>query len=118
MESLRNHGKYQRRMFDQAVRLVRPGGVIVYSTCTINPGENEALVRYALDKYKFLSLASQHPKIGGPGIVGCCDLFGGKYVEEWLTESESELVQRFDPSSSLDTIGFFIAKFVVGEKDF
>ncbi|KAJ8458529.1 hypothetical protein OPV22_031455 [Ensete ventricosum] len=94
MESLRNHGKYQRRMFDQAVRLVRPGGVIVYSTCTINPGENEALVRYALDKYKFLSLASQHPKIGGPGIVGCCDLFGGKYVEEWLTESESELVQR------------------------
>lgn len=27
--------------------------------CTINPGENEALVRYALDKYKFLSLASQ-----------------------------------------------------------
>ncbi|CAD5166868.1 rRNA (cytosine-C(5))-methyltransferase NOP2C isoform X1 [Musa acuminata AAA Group] len=118
MESLRNHGKYQRRMFDQAVQLVRPGGVIVYSTCTINPGENEALVRYALDKYKFLSLASQHPKIGGPGIVGRCDLFGGKYVEEWLTENESELVQRFDPSSSLDTIGFFIAKFVVGEKDF
>lgn len=32
MESLRNHGKYQRRMFDQAVQLVRPGGVIVYST--------------------------------------------------------------------------------------
>ncbi|XP_022898571.1 putative methyltransferase NSUN6 isoform X2 [Olea europaea var. sylvestris] len=59
MESLRTHAKYQRRMFDQAVQLVRPGGVIVYSTCTINPGENEALVRYALDTYKFLSLASQ-----------------------------------------------------------
>lgn len=27
--------------------------------CTINPGENEALVRYALDTYTFLSLASQ-----------------------------------------------------------
>ena len=24
--------KYQRRMFDQAVQLVRPGGIIVYST--------------------------------------------------------------------------------------
>ncbi|KAL0400263.1 UNVERIFIED_CONTAM: rRNA (cytosine-C(5))-methyltransferase NOP2C [Sesamum radiatum] len=59
VESLRTHAKYQRRMFDQAVQLVRPGGVIVYSTCTINPGENEALVRYALDTYKFLSLASQ-----------------------------------------------------------
>ncbi|KAJ8753432.1 hypothetical protein K2173_019831 [Erythroxylum novogranatense] len=32
LESLRKHSKYQRRMFDQAVKLVRPGGVIVYST--------------------------------------------------------------------------------------
>ncbi|KAL2530618.1 NOL1/NOP2/sun family protein [Forsythia ovata] len=52
VESLRTHAMYQRRMFDQAVQLVRPGGVIVYSTCTINPGENEALIRYALDTYK------------------------------------------------------------------
>ncbi|EPS65803.1 hypothetical protein M569_08974, partial [Genlisea aurea] len=70
LESLRTHAKYQKRMFDQAVQLVRPGGVIVYSTCTINPGENEAVVRYALDTYKFLSLAPQHPKVGGPGLVG------------------------------------------------
>ncbi|XP_042390127.1 rRNA (cytosine-C(5))-methyltransferase NOP2C-like isoform X2 [Zingiber officinale] len=118
MESLINHGKYQRKMFDQAIRLVRPGGVIVYSTCTINPGENEALVRYALDKYKCLSLVSQHPKIGGSGIVGSYKPLGEKYAEDWLTENEAELVQRFDPSSSLDTIGFFIAKFSVGKKDF
>ncbi|OMO95675.1 Bacterial Fmu (Sun)/eukaryotic nucleolar NOL1/Nop2p [Corchorus capsularis] len=116
IETLRNHGKYQRRMFDQAVQLVRPGGVLVYSTCTINPGENEALVRYALDKYKFLSLAPQHPRIGGPGLVGSCQFPDG-YVEEWLRPGEEELVQRFDPWSPLDTIGFFIAKFVVGSKD-
>ncbi|GLT94048.1 hypothetical protein SLE2022_118110 [Rubroshorea leprosula] len=115
IESLRNHGNYQRRMFDQAVQLVRAGGVIVYSTCTINPGENEALVRYALDTYSFLSLAPQHPRIGGPGLVGCCELPDG-YIEEWLRPGEEELVQRFDPSSLLDTIGFFIAKFNVGSK--
>ncbi|XP_058095316.1 rRNA (cytosine-C(5))-methyltransferase NOP2C isoform X2 [Magnolia sinica] len=117
IESLRNHAKYQRRMFDQAVQLVRPGGIIVYSTCTINPGENEALVRYALDTYKFLSLAPQHPRIGGPGLVGHCELFDGKYTDEWLRPGEEELVQRFDPSSPLDTIGFFIAKFNVGQKE-
>ncbi|KAL2316823.1 hypothetical protein Fmac_030699 [Flemingia macrophylla] len=116
IESLRNHAKYQRRMFDQAVQLVRPGGVIVYSTCTINPGENEALVRYALDKYKYLSLAPQHPRIGGPGLVGSCEFPDG-YIEEWLRPGEEDLVQRFDPSSPLDTIGFFIAKFLVGSKD-
>lgn len=116
IQSLRNHAKYQRRMFDQAVQLVRPGGIIVYSTCTINPGENEALVRYALDKYKYLSLAPQHPRIGGPGLVGSCEFPDG-YIEEWLRPGEEDLVQRFDPSSPLDTIGFFIAKFLVGSKD-
>ncbi|KAE9614838.1 hypothetical protein Lal_00036002 [Lupinus albus] len=115
VESLRKHAKYQRKMFDQAVQLARPGGVIVYSTCTINPGENEALVRYALDKYKYLSLAPQHPRIGGPGLIGRCEFPDG-YVEEWLRPGEEDLVQRFDPSSPLDTIGFFIAKFAVGSK--
>lgn len=115
VESMRKHATYQRRMFDQAVQLVRSGGVIVYSTCTINPGENEAVVRYALDTYKFLSLASQHPKIGGPGLVGRYVSSDG-FSEEWLRPGEEDLVQRFDPSSSLDTIGFFIAKFNVGPK--
>ncbi|TVU06738.1 hypothetical protein EJB05_49966 [Eragrostis curvula] len=101
LESLKNHATYQRRMFDQAVKLVRPGGVILYSTCTINPGENEAL----------------HPKVGGPGIVGSWERSNKTYTEEWLTEQEAELVQRFDPSSSVDTIGFFIAKFEVGQKE-
>ncbi|KAK4278949.1 hypothetical protein QN277_016719 [Acacia crassicarpa] len=116
IESFRTHAKYQRKMFDQAVQLARPGGVIVYSTCTINPGENEALVRYALDTYKHLSLAPQNPRVGGPGLVGHCEFPDG-YIEEWLRPGEEELVQRFDPSSPLDTIGFFIAKFVVGSKD-
>ncbi|KAI6673234.1 hypothetical protein NL676_001140 [Syzygium grande] len=115
LESLRSHAKYQRRMFDQAVQLVRPGGVIVYSTCTINPGENEALVRYALDTYKFLSLAPQHPRVGGSGLVGSFEYTDG-YIEEWLKPGEEELVQRFDPSAPLDTIGFFIAKFIVNKE--
>ncbi|MFS8028007.1 putative 16S rRNA (cytosine(967)-C(5))-methyltransferase [Helianthus anomalus] len=116
IESLRRHGKYQQRMFDQAVQLVRPGGVIVYSTCTINPGENEALVRYALDTYKFLSLAPQYPKVGGPGLLGRYESSDG-YFEEWLKPGEEDLVQRFDPSGPHDTIGFFIAKFNVGPKE-
>lgn len=116
MESLRKHAKYQKKMFDQAVQLVRPGGVLVYSTCTINPGENEAVVRYALDTYKFLSLAEQNPKVGGPGLTGSCQFSDGS-IEQWLKPGEEDFVQRFDPSSSLDTIGFFIAKFNVGPKN-
>ncbi|CAJ2672247.1 unnamed protein product [Trifolium pratense] len=85
-----------------------PGLGYLLDSCTINPSENEALVRYALDKYKYLSLAPQHPKIGGAGLVGSCEFPDG-YVEEWLRPGEENLVQRFDPSSPHYTIGFFIA---------
>ncbi|MCF8079619.1 MAG: RsmB/NOP family class I SAM-dependent RNA methyltransferase [Desulfobacterales bacterium] len=34
----------QKRLLERAVRLCRPGGRIVYSTCTYDPEENEAVV--------------------------------------------------------------------------
>lgn len=39
----------QRRILEQAAACVRPGGVLVYSTCTINPAENEENVRWLLN---------------------------------------------------------------------
>jgi len=113
LDGLRQHANYQRRLMDQAVQLVRPGGTLVYSTCTLNPGENEGVVRYALDTYSFLSLVPQHPKIGGPGLVGGDDVFDGATYRPWLRDGEQHLVQRFDPVGASDTIGFFIAKFLV-----
>ncbi|KAI5084594.1 hypothetical protein GOP47_0000763 [Adiantum capillus-veneris] len=111
IEGLRRHAIYQKRLFDQAVQLCRPGGIIVYSTCTINPGENEAVVRYALDTYGCLSLIHQSPYLGEPGLIGTLD--DGVSCKKLLKEEEKYLVQRFDPSGPLDTIGFFIAKFQV-----
>lgn len=35
----------QRELIENAARLVRPGGVLVYSTCTTEPEENEEIVR-------------------------------------------------------------------------
>ncbi len=35
---LRQCAAAQRRLLDTAVRLLRVGGSLVYSTCTINPG--------------------------------------------------------------------------------
>jgi 16S rRNA C967 or C1407 C5-methylase (RsmB/RsmF family) len=34
----------QRRILDAALAAVRPGGVVVWSTCTLDPAENEDLV--------------------------------------------------------------------------
>ncbi len=38
----------QKQMIKQAWKLLSPGGYLVYSTCTIAPEENEAVIDYAL----------------------------------------------------------------------
>ncbi|RVW98581.1 hypothetical protein CK203_032123 [Vitis vinifera] len=73
-------------------------------------------VLFTLRFSRVASVHLRHPRAGGPGLVGCFQFSDG-YTEEWLRPGEEELVQRFDPSSPLDTIGFFIAKFNVGPKD-
>ena len=38
LELLLQTAEYQRKLLDVAVQLLKPGGVLVYSTCSINPG--------------------------------------------------------------------------------
>ncbi|MEK7153762.1 MAG: RsmB/NOP family class I SAM-dependent RNA methyltransferase, partial [Patescibacteria group bacterium] len=38
----------QKRIISQAWQLLRPGGTLVYSTCTMAPEENEAVIQYML----------------------------------------------------------------------
>lgn len=106
---LKKNASYQRMMIDAAVQLVRVGGFLVYSTCTINPLENEFNVRYLLDKFPCMELVKSDYHIGLPGLTGVVSLNGKSYA--LLREEEAPLVQRFDPGGALDTMGFFIAKF-------
>jgi 16S rRNA (cytosine967-C5)-methyltransferase len=41
------------------IPLLKPGGVLVYSTCSIEPEENEEVVRAILAEFPFLKLAGQ-----------------------------------------------------------
>ncbi len=56
--------KLQREIIDTAVTYVKPGGRLVYSTCTINKGENEENVKYILDNFDFepVDISSLLPK--------------------------------------------------------
>lgn len=76
LHELAQAAQQQRRLIDVAAALLRPGGHLVYSTCTINPGENEANVRYALDTHPSLELVPHEPYIGGPGLAGPCESAG------------------------------------------
>jgi 16S rRNA C967 or C1407 C5-methylase (RsmB/RsmF family) len=92
-------------LFPQAVLLLRPGGTLIYSTCTVTVGENEGLVLWALEHFSNLELMPTVPVLGGPGLKG-----------SGLTEEQRHCVQRFGPplvgnDFDRDTVGFFIAHF-------
>lgn len=43
--------KLQRSIITQAARMLRPGGVMLYSTCTFDAEENEGTIEYLLEQY-------------------------------------------------------------------
>lgn len=48
LDRITSYTHQQTKMIDAAARLLAPGGILVYSTCTIAPEENEAAVNRAL----------------------------------------------------------------------
>ncbi|MGE0708418.1 MAG: RsmB/NOP family class I SAM-dependent RNA methyltransferase [Planctomycetota bacterium] len=58
----------QARLLDRALELVRPGGAVVYSTCSIDPRENEQQVQSALARHPGVRLEAELatlPRRGG-----------------------------------------------------
>ena len=41
----------QREILTEAMRVLRPGGTLIYSTCTFNPTEDEGIVEWLMEEY-------------------------------------------------------------------
>ncbi len=81
---------YQKQFLTAASHIVKPGGVIVYSVCTITREECEDVARFGADELG-LELDMAVPMMGRRGV----DADGA--------------TQRFDPD--IDGCGYFIARF-------
>ncbi len=46
------NAKLQRRLFRTAVKVLKTGGTLVYSTCTLAPQENEQLIKTQLEEFQ------------------------------------------------------------------
>lgn len=53
LERLKELQMLQKSIVDRGWQYVKPGGILLYSTCTINPMENEEMVRYIVGQYPF-----------------------------------------------------------------
>ncbi|KAL0128186.1 hypothetical protein PUN28_003443 [Cardiocondyla obscurior] len=91
----------QRSLFSTAIRLLKPKGTLVYSTCTVTIAENEGIIAWALKKFPELKLESVKDQIK-------TDKYGTRgYAIDGLTDENAKKVCRFGPES--DSVGFFIA---------
>jgi len=91
----------QKRIISRAFDLLRTGGVMVYSTCTYNPLENEGIVDALLKERRDAELLPI--ECGFPYAPG---------VLSWnkkVYERELQKAARFYPHQ-LDSVGFFVAK--------
>ncbi|XP_041623500.1 tRNA (cytosine(72)-C(5))-methyltransferase NSUN6 isoform X3 [Vulpes lagopus] len=124
LKEVTSYQPLQRKLFTVAVQLLKPGGVLVYSTCTITLAENEEQVAWALRTFPCLQLQPQDPQIGGEGMMGAglsfeqlkqLQRFDPSVVPSWDTDIDSLRDARIEDMIGLankDCIGFFIAKFI------
>jgi 16S rRNA (cytosine967-C5)-methyltransferase len=103
-EDLARHAERQRAILSAALRAVRPGGRVVYSTCSLEPEENEQVVSAVLAENQNARQVSLEPRIRGLAKNGI--LSAG--VERLLDSLTSEGALLLLPGS-LPTDGFFVA---------
>ena len=60
----------QRRIIGNMSRYVKPGGTLVYSTCSITLDENEGVVNWFLGRNSDFDIVDAKPLIGSPGLDG------------------------------------------------
>ncbi|MDZ7373853.1 MAG: RsmB/NOP family class I SAM-dependent RNA methyltransferase [candidate division KSB1 bacterium] len=92
--------RLQRELILRAFDLLKPGGVLVYSTCTFAPEENEAVVDWLLQRRPSAEILPLTTPAGREGLRE----WSGSHFDPQL-----ERTRRFYPHD-VDSWGFFIAK--------
>ena len=99
---IRKLSKIQKNLIESAAKILKKGGVMVYSTCTHAPEENEEVVSFLLEKFPDFTLEeSDLPIKCRAGILRW---------EEKTYNKNIERACRIYPHDN-DTEGFFVAKF-------
>ena len=104
VEDLARHAERQRAILRAALRVVCPGGFIVYSTCSLEPEENEQVVEEVLSEARDarqISLVDRIDTLVDNGIVANA---GGKQLKDCLTPKGALHLLP----GRLHTDGFFI----------
>ncbi len=87
--------KLQLEIIDSVIPMLAPGGMLVYSTCTFDPHEDEGTINYILDKWNDIHVvrpADPYEKFswGRPELIGSDKKEIGNAVRLWPHILEGE----------------------------
>lgn len=106
----------QREIISEAVKMLRPGGQFVYSTCTFAPEEDEQIIRWLMSTYPEFDLVSiekpemSHISDARPEWADA-QFVNGATKSESFNQDELKGAARLWPHK-LDGEGHFVAKLV------
>jgi len=69
LQDVRENSRTQRELLRAAYQCLAPGGKLLYSTCSLEPEEDELAISWALGKFKDIDLIPLNTDIGSPGIT-------------------------------------------------
>lgn len=105
LEDLPRHAERQRAILLAALRAVRPGGQVLYSTCSLEPEENELIVAAVLSDNRHAQQLSLAPRIEALERADILTSRGAERLQKCLTPDGA---LRLLPGV-LPTDGFFAA---------
>ena len=103
----------QRELIDSAFHALRPGGTLVYSTCTLNREENQSVIHWLLSCYP-QAVAIQPLESCFPGAADALTAEGFLHVFPQIFDCEGFFVARLRKTASIDPLpapGYKVGKF-------
>jgi NOL1/NOP2/sun family putative RNA methylase len=100
LKDISKNSEEQRKLLSAALRHLKHDGVLIYTTCSLEPEENEFNIQWILDNYSIELKSFAGP--GSPGLTEWC---------EYQFSKELSKTMRFWPDIN-HTQGFYVAKVV------
>lgn len=66
-EIIARYAAQQTELLERYARLLRPGGQLIYATCSLNHSENESVIAEFLSKHREFTIAPANENFGYPG---------------------------------------------------
>lgn len=99
IDGIRRASEIQKSLIEKSLSVLKKGGILVYSTCSLEPEENELNMQWMLKRFK-VKIEKINIDIGNNGLT--------KVFDKRLDKSIANC-KRFWPNKT-NTEGFFIAK--------